>query len=53
MYRIHWMDLFGEAMLEANDYEEYREIYDMIKENPDCDDIWVEHYDEDYGYWEV
>ena len=51
-YRIHFTDNYGTATIECTE-EEYHETYENIKADPNCDDIWVEKYNPEEGYWEA
>ena len=51
-YKIHFTDDYGTATSECNE-EEYNETYQNIKNDPMCDDIWVEKYNEEEGYYEA
>ena len=51
-YRIHFADNYGTATIECTE-EEYSETYKNIMEDPNCDDIWVEKYNPEEGYWEA
>ena len=51
-YRIHFTDEYGTGTIECTE-EEYSTCYHNIKEDPWCDNIWVERYNEEDGYWEA
>ena len=51
-YRIHFTDNYGPASFEV-DAEEYAEAMQNLKDDPDAEDIWVESYNEEDGYWEA
>ena len=51
-YKIHFTDNYGPATIEV-DRDDYDEVYQNIKDDPECDGIWVEQYNEDEGYYEA
>ena len=53
MYKIHFCDNYGQATITCDSYEEYIEAYQNIKDDPECEDIWIERYNSDEGYWEA
>lgn len=51
-YKIHFTDNYGTATIECSE-ENYNECYQNIRADPMCDDIWVEKYNEEEGYYEA
>lgn len=51
-YKIHFTDNYGQGTIEV-DGDDYDEAYQNIKDDPECDNIWVEQYNEEEGYWEA
>lgn len=49
-YRIHFTDNYGTGTLECETWEEFREALKNVNENPICEDIWTEEYDEEEGW---
>ena len=49
-YRINFKDAFGTASIECDSYEEYKEALQNISNDPMCDGIWTEYYDEEEGW---
>lgn len=49
-YRIHFTDNYGSATIECKTESEYNEVYGNIIADSDCDDVWVEYYDEEEGW---
>lgn len=49
-YKIHFTDNYGQATIETEDYDE---VMQNLKDDPEVDDIWVEQYNEEEGYWEA
>lgn len=53
IYRIHFVDNYGQGMVECRTREEYSEKYKALRDDPECEDIWVESYNFEEGYWEA
>lgn len=51
-FRIHFTDNYGQGSFEV-DAEDYAEAMKNLRDDPECDDIWVESYNEAEGYWEA
>lgn len=49
-YKIHFTDYYGAAMITCDTDAEYDEAIRNIKDDPECNDIWVETYDPDEGW---
>ena len=50
IYRIHGNDFLGNFSIDCSSYEEYRECWDRLREDPEVDDLWLEEYDEEEGW---
>lgn len=51
-YKIHFTDSYGQGTIETES-ENYNEVMQNLNADPQCDDIWVEQYNEEEGYWEA
>ena len=49
-YKIHFTDQYGQGTIECMDREEFDEAMKNLHEDPMCDDIWAEYYDEEEGW---
>ena len=49
-YRIHFTDNYGTASFDCETYEQYTEALRNIMNDPMCEDIWTEYYDEEEGW---
>jgi len=52
-YQIHFTDNYGQATIEVDNDEKYSEVMQNLNNVPECEDIWVEQYNEEEGHWEV
>lgn len=50
IYRIHGNDYSGNFSFDCYSYEEYKESWNNLKEDPEVDDLWLEEYDEEEGW---
>ena len=49
-YRIHFTDNYGAATIECKTESEYNETYGNIISDSNCEDVWIEYYDEEEGW---
>lgn len=49
-FRIHFTDNYGQATLGCETYEEFKMALKSIHDDPMCEDIWTEEYDEEEGW---
>lgn len=52
MYRINFTDAGGCGSITC-DASQYTATMDMLRNDPSVEDIWVEYYDSESGYWEA
>lgn len=50
MYRIHFIDNYGQATLEMDTQQEFNIAYTNILNDPNCEDIWCEYNDPEEGW---
>lgn len=50
LYKVHFTDNYGSGTVECDTYEEFREALENINNNPMCEDIWTETYNEEEGW---
>ena len=50
IYRIHGNDYSGNFSFDCYSYEEYKESWDNLRDDPEVDDLWLEEYDEEEGW---
>ena len=49
-YRIHFTDNNGPCTLEFDTWRQFRTALKNINDDPMCEDIWTEEYDEEEGW---
>ena len=52
MYKIHFTDGYGTCTIECTE-ENFSETYRNIMNDPMCNDIWIEKWNAEEGYWEA
>ena len=50
-YKINFVDTYGGGAIICA-ASEYSEVMEMLRNDPNIEDIWVETWNED-GYWEA
>ena len=49
-FKIHFIDNYGTGTVECETREQFNECYSNIQNDPMCDNIWCEYYDEEEGW---
>lgn len=49
-FKIHFTDNYGQATIECYNGDQYRAAYKQLKDDPECENIWTEYYDEEEGW---
>ena len=49
-YKVHFIDNYGHGTIECDTWEEFREVLKNIRENPRCEYVWTEEFDEGEGW---
>lgn len=49
-FRIHFTDNYGSATIGCKTYKEFTEALNNIHNDPMCEDIWTEQYDDEEGW---
>lgn len=50
IYKIHFTDNYGPSTLGCETTEQFREALQNINDDPMCEDIWCEYYDQEEGW---
>ena len=51
-YKINFVDNYGGGAITCA-ASQYSEVMEMLRNNPDVEDIWVEYWNDEEGFWEA
>ena len=49
-YKIHYIDAYGQGVIECDTFEEYHEALKNLKDDPQIEDFWCEWLDSEEGW---
>ena len=49
-FKIHFEDNYGSATITCETREEFNDCLKNIKNDPYCENIWCEYYDDEEGW---